>query len=92
MAESVSWSVALSRFGDILKIAGVIMALAAPALTFFSVTQTKLAEQSIRLNNAETRLDKLDNLLAEKLDKLGTKMETTSERLARIETALTRGK
>lgn len=79
----------VQRIGEFLKIAGIIMALAAPALTFYSVTQIKLAEQGVRLTNAETRLDKMDNLIADRIDRLTTKMELTAERLARIETALT---
>ena len=80
--------VAVQRLGDILKIAGVICALAAPALTFYSVTQVKLAEQGIRLVNAEARLDKLDNLIADKIDRLTAKIEATNEHISRIEVSL----
>jgi len=80
---------AFGRLGDYLKIAGIIAGLSAPALTFYTVTKIKAAEQDIRLANAEHRLDKHDEVmgkLPEKIieqgDKLSAKIDAQGEKLS----------
>ena len=58
---------------------GVVFALAAPAITFYTVTRVQLAQQEIRMTNAERRLDKLDDLVKEEIRQIHDKLDALSE-------------
>lgn len=89
MSEPIqSWHEGIKRFGDLLKVAGIVVGLAAPALTFYGVTKAQLAEQNVRLAHAENRLDKMENQLAASLEKVVTKLEVCNERITSIAATL----
>lgn len=80
----------IQRLSDYLKIAGIIVGLIAPCVTFYTVTRVQLAQQEIRINQLEKRADKVDQILEQKVSALVHKIDQQTEKIAAMQASIAR--
>lgn len=67
---------------------GLLIAIAGPAITFYTITKVENAQQELRITMLEKRVDKQDEQVKELIDKLGAKMDAQTIKITDIEKAL----
>lgn len=83
----------ITKLTDYLKLIGIIVGLASPALVFWMVTKVEFAQKEIRIlelerfkEQTERWKEKYDEMLNKKLDSITSDMKDMRTSIVRLET------
>lgn len=78
------------KLADLMKTVGIIFALAAPVVTFYTITKVQLAQQEIRLSDAERRLNLVEQSQQDKIERIFNKIDQTNKDVSEIKNSVVR--